>query len=135
MTGTSRGVLRVYERLGLIEPAERSATGYRRYSPLAVDQLKAIRSAKQLGFSLAEIAEFLGLGAPGMTRGQVRTVAKKRVEMLDTRIAQLQVLRDCFAEFVEDPSRAFDPDCDLLLGFVAAGNKPVNPAVPKGRKS
>jgi MerR family transcriptional regulator, copper efflux regulator len=123
LSGTSRGVLRVYERSGLIEPIQRLASGYRRYAPAAVEQLKAIRAAKELGFTLAEIGEMLGLGAPGMTKSQVRTIAQQRVKMLDERIQQLHVLRECFASFVADPSQAFDPECDLLLGFVAAGNK------------
>ena len=131
LTGTSRGILRVYERLGLIEAAERSTSGYRRYSNEAVDQLRAIRTAKELGFTLAEISEMLGIGAPGMSKVQVRALARKRVDLLDLRIAQLTALRDGFAEFADDPSRAFDPECDLLLGFVAAGNERVRKAARK----
>jgi MerR family transcriptional regulator, copper efflux regulator len=132
LTGTSRGILRVYERSGLIEPIERAANGYRRYAALAVDQLKAIRTAKELGFTLAEIGDMLGLGAPGMTKAQVRTIAQQRVKMLDGRIAQLKVLRDCFAAFVANPSQAFDPECDLLLSFATAGNDRAGTRAHKG---
>ncbi len=52
--------------------------------------------------------------------------------MLDERMAQLKILRDCFAAFVADPSQAFDPECDLLLSFAAAGNNRVRNRPSKG---
>lgn len=120
LTGTSRGILRVYERVGLIAPAQRTASGYRRYSREMVDQLRAIRTAKEMGFSLAEIGEMLGLGAPGMTQAQVRAIARERVSRLDERIGQLRLLRDCFQSYVDDPAQAFDPDCTLLVDLATA---------------
>jgi DNA-binding transcriptional MerR regulator len=129
LSGTSRGILRVYERCGLIAPLNRSQAGYRRYAPDTVEHLKAIRVAKDLGFSLAEIAEMLGIGAPGMTKAQVRGIAAQRVALIDDRISQLRALRDCFASYVEDPAQAFDPECDLLLSFVTQASQ------SKGNKS
>lgn len=62
----------------------------------------------------------------------MRTIAQQRVKMLDERMAQLKILRDCFAAFVADPSQAFDPECDLLLSFAAAGNNRVRNRPSKG---
>lgn len=120
-TNTSRGVLRVYERCGLIAPIERSVSGYRRYSPQTVDQLRAIRTAKELGFSLAEIADMLGMGAPGMSLTQISAVARQRAQTISMRIAQLEVLRECFLSYAEDPAQIQDPECDLLIKLARAG--------------
>lgn len=59
-TGLSASALRYYETQGLLEPAERQANGYRRYSELQVPVAKLINSLRQSGVSMAEIARFLG---------------------------------------------------------------------------
>jgi DNA-binding transcriptional MerR regulator len=57
-TGVSIRSLRYYERQRLIAPL-RSDNGYREYSPLAVEQVKAIRLYMNLGFTTEQIAGFL----------------------------------------------------------------------------
>lgn len=123
-TGTSRGILRVYERCGLIAPIERLASGYRRYAPQTVDQLRAIRTAKELGFSLAEIADMLGMVAPGMSLAQISALARQRAQTISTRIDQLQVLREVFLNYAEDPAQIHGPECDLLIKLARAGTAP-----------
>lgn len=54
--------VRFYERQGLIEDPPRTSLGYRQYPPDTVERLRFIRRAKDLGFSLGEIGELLGLG-------------------------------------------------------------------------
>ena len=55
LTGISRDTLRYYEKEGLLGKVERSANGYRRYSPVNVKQLKFIRYAQSVGFPLSKI--------------------------------------------------------------------------------
>jgi MerR family mercuric resistance operon transcriptional regulator/MerR family gold-responsive transcriptional activator of gol and ges genes len=59
--GLSTEALRYYERLGLLQPAERTPTGYRRYDEHALHRLRFIRQAQALGFTLEEIRELLEL--------------------------------------------------------------------------
>ena len=47
--------IRFYEQKGLLLPGERSSNGYRRYSADAVNRLRFIRRAKNLGFDLKQI--------------------------------------------------------------------------------
>ena len=56
-TGHAVETLRYYERRGLIAPLQRTASGYRVYRPETMRRLHFIRRAKDLGFSLEEIAE------------------------------------------------------------------------------
>jgi len=58
-TGLSIHTIRFYEAEGVLPEARRSASGYRLYSPTTVTQLKFIRKAQELGFSLDEIRELL----------------------------------------------------------------------------
>lgn len=53
--------IRYYERRGLVPVPRRTASGYRNYLPDAVSRLRFIKRAQELGFSLAEIGELLGL--------------------------------------------------------------------------
>jgi DNA-binding transcriptional MerR regulator len=60
-TGLSIHTIRFYESKGLLPGAPRSESGYRVFSPPAVEQLQFIRKAQELGFSLDEIRELLVL--------------------------------------------------------------------------
>jgi DNA-binding transcriptional MerR regulator len=53
--------IRYYERRGLLSPQSRRESGYRQYLNDAVVRIRFIKHAKELGFSLDEIAELLSL--------------------------------------------------------------------------
>ena len=57
-SGLSREALRFYEQQGLIR-ARRLDNGYRDYPPEVVTLVQYIRTAQQLGFTLAEIGDRL----------------------------------------------------------------------------
>jgi len=67
-TGLSRDTLRFYEKRGLLQ-ARRRDNGYRDYPPEAVQWLCYLRSAQQLGFTLAEIEA--GIAALGALRAEL----------------------------------------------------------------
>jgi DNA-binding transcriptional MerR regulator len=99
-SGLSREALRFYEQQGLIR-ARRLGNGYRDYPAEAVALVQYIRTAQQLGFTLAEIGDRLpgiwDAPEPGPALAQV--LAMKLLE-IDTRIAALQTLRQTLAERV-----------------------------------
>jgi MerR family Zn(II)-responsive transcriptional regulator of zntA len=57
----SADTLRYYEKQGLLEPATRSAAGYRLYSREEIKKIGFIIAAKEVGFTLAEIQKLLSL--------------------------------------------------------------------------
>ena len=61
-SGVSAKMLRHYESLGLLGAVARTDSGYRLYSPADVHTLRFIKRCRDLGFSMAEIAELVGLG-------------------------------------------------------------------------
>jgi DNA-binding transcriptional MerR regulator len=59
--GLSGATVRCYERLGLLPPPERTATGYRQYPKEAIERLRFIKSVQRLGLRLREIGELLAI--------------------------------------------------------------------------
>src|SRR2546428_7346383 len=53
--------IRYYERRGLFPNPRRTPSGYRQYGDDAGPRLRFIKHAQELGFSLQEIQELLGL--------------------------------------------------------------------------
>jgi MerR family copper efflux transcriptional regulator len=60
-SGFSASALRYYEEIGLIAPATRTEAGYRLYDDHALSRLAFVARAKQLGCSLEEINDLLGV--------------------------------------------------------------------------
>ena len=59
--GVGVETIRFYEREGLLRQPVRRGSGYRQYDEETVRRLRFIRRAKELGFTLREIAELLSL--------------------------------------------------------------------------
>lgn len=112
LTGLSRDSLRFYEKRGLLQ-ARRSDNGYRDYPEEAVQWLGYVRTAQQLGFTLAEIAADLPLLAQGEDAGPaLRATLARKLADIDERIAALQGLRGELAARL-DTTPAAGADCPL----------------------
>jgi DNA-binding transcriptional MerR regulator len=90
LTGLSADTIRYYERLGLVPAPARTAAGYRQYTGAAVDRLLLVRGARQFGFSLTQIADFLKVRDSGGRPCQdVRAAAARMLEAIDEQMAAL----------------------------------------------
>src|SRR5512146_171004 len=114
--GVSAQTLRYYERRGLLE-AERGATsGFRDYAATAVRQVLFIRRAQDLGFTLEEIRDLLGLW-PDSSRSCPAVEARARATLgrIDEKIADLSQMRESLSKYVEAcRKRAVVEPCPLL---------------------
>lgn len=63
-SGLARSSLLHYEQLGLLQPAGRSAAGYRLYGARELQRLQLIRQFRDAGLSLDTIGELLARDAP-----------------------------------------------------------------------
>lgn len=108
--------LRYYERRGLLQPPPRTPGGYRDYPPAAVELLRFIKRAQELGFTLDEVEELLHLNAGGPDScDAARELAQSRRADLETRIVDLQRMHDSLTDLIatcELP--AADRACALL---------------------
>jgi MerR family transcriptional regulator, copper efflux regulator len=116
--------LRYYERRGLLEPPSRLPSGYREYDDGALQRVRFIRRAQDLGFTLQEIADLLSLEghAPQACRS-VAQRASRALERIDEKIGDLQRMRRALASHVT-ACRDHDPhdDCPLLGALGVPGS-------------
>lgn len=108
--------VRFYEREGLIADPPRRRSGYRQYPPDTVRRLRFIRRAKDLGFTLKEIAELLGLRVdPTRSRAEVRSLAQAKVKDIEAKMLELARIQTALTHLVRC-CRGKGPtsDCPIL---------------------
>lgn len=86
--------VRYYTRIGLLKPSRDLRNGYRIYKAADKDRLKFITSAKELGFTLAEIESVLDHAHQGDSAcPMVREIVEHRIKENKETIRQLQALQ------------------------------------------
>src|SRR5712664_2687788 len=86
--------IRYYERRCLVPTPRRTPSGYRQYTDAAVARLRFIKHAQELGFSLQEIQELLGLRVRhGAACDTAERKTRKKIEVVQQRIRDLQRMK------------------------------------------
>lgn len=86
--------IRYYERLGLLDPPERSQSQYRVYSEDAIARLRFIQKAKLFGLSLDEIKQLIATRADGqLPCSSLKTMVKQHLNQLDNHIQEMLAFR------------------------------------------
>jgi DNA-binding transcriptional MerR regulator len=122
-THVSNDALRYYEREGLIEPAAKSAAGYRLYDEDSARRIRFIKQAQQCGFTLAEIRELLALRGRSTARcGDVRQRAITKKLQLDEKIRSMKAMSKALDRLISDCTNASRPieECTILVGLEQA---------------
>lgn len=125
--GVPTATIRYYESIGLLKRAPRASSGYRRYSDQTVEELRFIKKAQALGFSLEEVAEILQLSRSGGTPcAQVLSIGREHLAAVEERIRQLQAFRDQLAsELAKWDARRAGVTCEGLCAFIADADPSV----------
>ena len=124
--GVGVQTVRYYERRQLLPTAARRASGYREFSPAALNRVRFIRRAQELGFTLSEIAELLALRLdPNTTAAEVKARAGLKIDEIDGKISDLERIRQALTHLVGRCRGGRGPtgDCPLLeaLGPLSGG--------------
>lgn len=118
-TGVAIETIRFYERQGLLLQPTRRASGYRQFDESAVARLTFILRSKDLGFTLAEIKELLGLWFdPSSTCCEVRKRAEDKILEIEGKLRSLQSMKRSLRRLIDQcQQRSTKTDCPLLLGL------------------
>lgn len=114
-SGVSAKMVRHYESLGLLGDVTRTDAGYRQYLPADVHTLRFIKRARDLGFSMAEIAELVSLWHDqGRASASVKQIAQAHVADLENRIQAMQAMRRTLQNLLQHCHGDARPDCPIL---------------------
>jgi len=114
-SGVSAKMVRHYESLGLLPAVARTDAGYRRYGDKEVHTLRFIRRGRDLGFSMAEIAELLKLWQNRQrASADVKRIAQQHVADLETRMAEMAAMRTVLQRLASCCHGDQRPDCPIL---------------------
>jgi Cu(I)-responsive transcriptional regulator len=119
-SGVSAKMIRYYEQIGLIRPADRTNSNYRSFSDRDVNDLRFIKRARSLGFSVDEITNLLSLWRDrARPSREVKAIADGHVTDLRARIAEMQGMVDTLMALSECCAGDDRPDCPILVDLAA----------------
>ena len=114
-SGVSAKMVRHYESLGLLGAVARTDAGYRQYTPADVHTLRFVKRARDLGFSMAEIAELVSLWHDRQrASADVKRIAQTHVAELEKRIQAMQDMRRTLQNLLHHCHGDERPDCPIL---------------------
>jgi MerR family transcriptional regulator, copper efflux regulator len=108
--------IRYYERRGLFPSPARTRSGYRQYGEDAVARLRFIKHAQELGFSLKEIQELLGLRVRHVAAcGPIERKTRQKIEVVHRKIEDLQRMKRTLERLAAAcAARQPTEDCPIL---------------------
>lgn len=119
-TGLTSKAIRFYEEKGLVTAPLRSDNGYRSYTKKHLDELTLLRQARQVGFTLEECRELVGLfNNPERHSADVKAHTLQKVAEIENHIRELEAMRDRLKSLADDcpgDDGATCPIIDTLSG-------------------
>jgi Cu(I)-responsive transcriptional regulator len=111
----SAKMIRHYESVGLLPQAQRTDAGYRQYSDKDVSTLRFIRHSRDLGFSLDQIRELLGLWQDRRRPSRhVKALAQAHIQELDAKLLELNAMKATLEHLVHCCNGDDRPDCPII---------------------
>jgi len=93
----------------------RTDSGYRQYTEADVHTLQFIKRGRDLGFSMAEIAELVGLWHNRKrASASVKRIAQQHLDELAQRIEAMQAMQRTLASLLHHCHGDERPDCPIL---------------------
>jgi len=114
-SGVSAKMIRHYESVGLFPEAARTEAGYRQYTEKEIHTLRFIRQSRDLGFSIEQIRELLGLWQNRKRPSrQVKALAQAHIQELEAKLAELQAMKSTLEHLVHCCHGDERPDCPII---------------------
>lgn len=114
-SGVSAKMIRYYESIGLVSKAARTSSGYRAYSESDVHTLRFVRRARDLGFSVEQMANLLALWRD-RTRASadVKRIALEHISELEQKMRELREMAETLSHLAHNCHGDHRPECPIL---------------------
>lgn len=114
-SGVTAKMIRHYEDMHLIPAPTRTLSGYRMYSEQDVHNLRFIRRARSLGFSIKQIGDLLGLWRDqSRSSAKVKALALDHVAELEQKIAEMQAMKTELEHLANCCHGDQRPECPII---------------------
>lgn len=114
-TGTKVETIRFYERIGLLPEPNRTKGNYRSYDNGDLRRLSFIRRARDLGFSLDQVRDLLGLSDQrDRSCEAVDGIARHHLAEVERKIADLNALREELADLIGRCRHGTVAECRII---------------------
>jgi len=113
-TGVNIETIRYYEKIGLLPPPPRAASGHRVYDQGNAKRLMFIRRGRDLGFSLDEVRSLLGLEDKPPSCAEVHALTARHLAGIREKIAGLKRLERTLSKVAKECDDALTPDCPVI---------------------
>ncbi|WP_225207617.1 MerR family transcriptional regulator [Novosphingobium huizhouense] len=114
-TATNIETVRYYEKIGLLPAPARTGANYRSYGSDHLARLSFIRRARDLGFTLDQVRELLGLSDHrDRSCAAVDAIANTHLAEIDRKIADLQAMRGELSRMIGDCRQGTVADCLII---------------------
>lgn len=114
-SGLSSKTIRYYEDIDLITPARRSENGYRHYDGKALEELRFVHRAREVGFSVEECRQLVQLHRdPRRHSAHVKELVLEKCSQLEQRIEQLHSMNRTLQQLASQCSGDEGPECAIL---------------------
>lgn len=114
-SGVSAKMIRHYEQVGLFAEPNRTDAGYRQYTENEVHTLRFIRQARDLGFSIQQIGELVGLWQNRRRPSrQVKALAQAHIKELERKAQELLAMKATLERLADCCNGDDRPECPIL---------------------
>jgi len=119
-SGVSVDTVRYYERLKLLPRAARSSGGFRIFPAGAVERIKFIKQAQEMGFSLEEIKQLFSTGGSANQCQAVRGLLLGKLSELETKIERMRSFKKLLTSHLTDcenelKAHGKEADCPVMI--------------------
>ena len=130
-SGVSAKMIRHYEAVGLVPAPNRTDAGYRQYTGAEVHTLHFIRRSRDLGFSIQQIGELVGLWRDRKRPSRhVKALAQAHIQELEQKAQELLAMKATLEHLVHCCQGDGRPECPILEKL---GEEDVQLHHPAGR--
>jgi len=122
--GISAHTLRYYEKIKLLSPIPKDASGKRQYDHESISRIQFICRAKLMLFSLDEIKQLLMLDTSiDLPKPEVQSLVKNKLKQIDENLRELSALKEDLTQLLSHcKSRQENDKCPILEGIKSKEN-------------
>lgn len=114
-TGCNLETIRYYEKIGLLLKPLRNPNGYRIYTHTDVKRLRFVLRARELGFTLEEIRQLIGLASVSTSScDEINHIAQVHISQIKTKIQDLSKMLDTLQKLSRQCKKGQGYPCPII---------------------